>query len=148
MPRFVFEADFRHDFKELIEQIDDRRAPVIAENAIEQRHLTACVGDVDRPDQIRKTAGEGGLAGIKIVTDQRAPAHPQEIDQEAAEQRSPNTRVSRGDNVELRLLRHARFRSSCERAVNVYELRNRDTSAAMLAVNSPAGASEAARDCL
>jgi hypothetical protein len=95
----------------LIEQslaeIDDRRAPVIAENAIEQRHLTACVGNVDRPDQIRKTTSEGGLAGIKIVTDQRAPAHPQEIDQQAAEQRSPDTRVSRRDDVELGLLRHA-----------------------------------------
>jgi hypothetical protein len=38
LPCFVFEADLGHDFKELIEQplaeIDDRRAAVIAENAI------------------------------------------------------------------------------------------------------------------
>ena len=77
MPRFVFEDDLRHDFKELIEQplaeIDDRRAPVIAENAIKQRHLTARVGDVDRPDQTRKTGGEGGLARIKIITDRGRP---------------------------------------------------------------------------
>jgi hypothetical protein len=54
---------------------------VIGKNAIKQRHLTARIGDVDRPDQTRKTAGEGRLAGIKIITDQRSPADPQELDQ-------------------------------------------------------------------
>jgi hypothetical protein len=111
LPCFVFEPYLCHDFEELIEQplaeIDDCRTPVVGENAVEQRHLTACVGNVDRPDQTRKTAGEGGLARIKIITDQRAPADPQEIDQQAAEQRLPDARVSRGDDVELRLLRHA-----------------------------------------
>ena len=115
MPRFVFEDDLRHDFKELIEQplaeIDDRRAPVIAENAIKQRHLTARVGDVDRPDQTRKTGGEGGLARIKIITDHRTSADPQELNQQAGEQRFPDTRVTRGDDVELRLLRHASERT-------------------------------------
>jgi hypothetical protein len=85
LPCFVFEPYLCHDFEELIEQplaeIDDCRTPVVGENAVEQRHLTACVGNVDRPDQTRKTAGEGGLARIKIITDQRAPADPQEIDQ-------------------------------------------------------------------
>ena len=73
MPGFFLEADLRHHFEELIEQsvaeIDHRRAPVIGQNAIEQRHLAACIGDVDRPDQVRKTAGESGLAGIEIITD-------------------------------------------------------------------------------
>jgi hypothetical protein len=80
---------------------------VIAENTIEQRHLTARIADVDRPNQTRKKPGEGGLAGIEIIADQRTPADPQKLDQQAGEQRFPDTRVTRGDNVELCLPRHA-----------------------------------------
>jgi hypothetical protein len=74
--------------------------------------LTARIGDVDRPDQTRKTAGEGGLARIKIVTDRRTSADPQELDQQAGEQHFPDTRVTRGDDLELRLLRHASERTT------------------------------------
>jgi hypothetical protein len=85
LPRFLLEANLRHDFEELIEQpvaeIDHRGAPVIGKNAVKQRHLTARIGDVERPDQTRKTASEGGLAGVKIITDQRTSTDPQEFDQ-------------------------------------------------------------------
>ena len=85
LPGFVFEADLRHHFEELIEQtaaeIDDRCAPMVCEDAIEQRHLTARIRDIKRPNQCRKTAGEGGFARIKIITDQGRSTDPQELDQ-------------------------------------------------------------------
>ena len=62
MPRFVFEADLRHHLEELVEwtitEIDDRRGPAIGNNTVEQRHLTARVGDIDRPDQVGEARGE------------------------------------------------------------------------------------------
>ena len=52
-----------------------------------------------------------GLARIKIVTDQRTSVDRQELDQQAGEQHFPDTRVTRGDDLELRLLRHASERT-------------------------------------
>ncbi|HEV2625367.1 MAG TPA: hypothetical protein VGV62_09665 [Xanthobacteraceae bacterium] len=98
MPRFAFEADLRHHLEELVDrtitEIDDRRAPVIGNNAVEQRHLTARVGDIDRPDQVGEAGGERGLAGFKIVADQRSPAQPQEFNEKPRQQRFSNARVT------------------------------------------------------
>jgi hypothetical protein len=98
LPRFVFEADFRHDSEELVEwtiaEIDDRRAPMIGNNTIEQRHLTARVGDIDRPDQVGEASGVRRLAGFKIITDHRSPAHPQEFNEKPRQQRFSDARVT------------------------------------------------------
>jgi len=56
--------------EQAVAKIDDGRAPVIAKNAVKQRHLTARAGDVDRTGQTRKTGGQGRLARIKIIADQ------------------------------------------------------------------------------
>jgi hypothetical protein len=77
-----------------IAEIDDRRAPVIGNNAVKQRHLTARVGDIDRPDQIGKAGGECGLVGFKIITHHRSSAQPQEFNEKPRQQRFSDARVT------------------------------------------------------
>jgi hypothetical protein len=87
-------------------EIDHRRAPVIGNDAIKQRHLTARVADVDGPDQLGEETRQRGLVRFEIVAHERTPAQPQEFNEQARKQCLSDARVARGDYVELGVLRH------------------------------------------
>src|SRR5215472_9821503 len=53
-----------------------------------------------------KQPASAGSRGSRS-SDQWTPAGPQELDRQAGEQRLPDPRVARGDDIKLRLLRHA-----------------------------------------
>ena len=83
-----------------VAQIDDLGARGIGDQPVEQLHLAAGIGDIDRPDKLGKAAGQQRLARIEIEADQRPAAVQEKLHQEPREQRLAHPRARRGDDVE------------------------------------------------
>ena len=71
----------------------------IGDQAVEQFHLAACAGDVDRPDQLGKPFREQRLSWIKVVSHKRPASRIKKLDQEPRKQRLADPGPRRRDNV-------------------------------------------------
>ena len=111
--RFRHETDLAHHREELVErpiaEVDHPRDRIPGDQLIEQRHLAACVRNIDRPGQFGETPGQRRFARVEIVGDERPIGIAEELDEQAREQRLAHARARRGNDVERCLLRHPRY---------------------------------------